>query len=98
MTDAGTGLFGESEHGGSKKNPHKPESRKGGNQKDLKAATDYHRDRQGKREFKGKSPLAVSKGATLVAKESLLKSLKDTFGKDVKDKSILSEDVILDEE
>jgi len=98
MTDAGTGLFGESEWGGSKKNPHKPESRKGGGQKDLKAATEYHRERQGKRDFKGKSPLATSKGSTLVAREGLLKSLKDTFGKDVKDKSILSEDVILDEE
>ena len=51
-----------------------------------------------KREFKGGSPLATSKGSTLVAREGLLKSLKKKFGKDVTDKSILSEDVILNDE
>jgi hypothetical protein len=65
--------------------------------KDLKDATSYHRERHGKREFKGKSPLATSKGSTLVAREGLLTSLKHKFGKVVKDKSILSEETILDE-
>ncbi len=64
---------------------------------DLKDATKYERQRNGKREFKGKSPLATSKGSTLVAREGLLNSLKKTFGKKVKDKSILSEETILDE-
>ena len=31
----------------------------------------------GKREFKGGSPLAQSKGSTVVAKEGILKQLKD---------------------
>jgi hypothetical protein len=65
--------------------------------KDLKDATAYHRERQGKREFKGKSPLATSKGSTMVAREGLLNSLKKKFGKDLKNKSILSEETILDE-
>ena len=91
------GMFGEGEWGGSEKGPYKPKSRKGGNQKDLKAATDYHRERHGKREFKGKSPLATSKGGTVVAREGLLDSLKQKFGKDLKNKSILSEETILDE-
>ena len=97
MTDAGTGLFGESEWGGSKKNPYKPESRSGGNSKDLKAATDYHRNKNGAREFKGGSPLYQGKGGTIVAREGLLNSLKKKFGKDLKNQSILNEESILDE-
>ena len=68
------------------------------NAKDLADATSYHRERQGKREFKGKSPLATSKGSTLVAREGLLSQLKKRFGKSVMDKSILSEEVILNDE
>ena len=65
---------------------------------DLKDATKYERQRNGKREFKGKSPLATSKGATLVAREGLVNSLKKQFGKDLNNKSILNEEAILDEE
>ena len=68
----------------------------GAKSKDLKDATSYHRERNGKREFKGKSPLATSKGSTLVTREGLLNTLKKTFGKDVKNKSILNEEAILD--
>ena len=64
---------------------------------DLKDATKYERQGNGKREFKGKSPLATSKGATLVAREGLVNSLRQKFGKDLKNKSILSEETILDE-
>ncbi len=64
---------------------------------DLKDTTKYERERYGKREFKGGSPLATSKGATIVAREGLLNSLKDKFGKDL-DKSMLNEEIILDEE
>jgi len=65
--------------------------------KDIKDATKYERERYGKREFKGGSPLATSKGGTIVAREGLLNSLKDKFGKDL-DKSMLNEEIILDEE
>ena len=103
MTDAGsdTFQFGESDGqwGGSEKGRFKkPVNPHGANSKDLKDATAYHRERYGKREFKGKSPLATSKGATLVTREGLLNQLKQRFGKNVKDQSILSEDVILNDE
>jgi len=67
------------------------------NAKDLKDATKYERERYGKREFKGKSPLAVGKGGTIVAREGLLNQLQDKFGKNL-DKSMLNEEIILDEE
>jgi hypothetical protein len=65
--------------------------------KDIKDATKYERERYGKREFKGGSPLATSKGATIVAREGLLNQLQNKFGKDL-DKSMLNEEIILDEE
>ena len=65
---------------------------------DIKDATKYERQRNGKREFKGKSPLAVGKGGTIVAREGLLNSLKSKFGNNIKNKSILSEDVIINDE
>ena len=65
--------------------------------KDLKDATKYERERYGKREFKGGSPLAVGKGGTIVAREGLLNQLKGKFGKNL-DKSMLNEEIILDEE
>ena len=77
--------------GGSEPDPRRYES-------DLDDATSYERERYGKREFKGGSPLYPGKGSTIVAKEGLLKSLKNTFGKNLKDKSILSEEAILDED
>ena len=65
--------------------------------KDIKDATKYERERYGKREFKGGSPLAMGKGGTIVAREGLLNQLQDKFGKDL-DKSMLNEEIILDEE
>ena len=97
----GDSMFGEGsgEWGGSEKGRFKkPVNPNGATAKDLSDATAYHRERQGKREFKGKSPLATSKGSTLVAREGLLKQLKKKFGKDVTDKSILSEENILNDE
>ena len=64
---------------------------------DLKDATKYERERYGKREFKGKSPLAVGKGGTIVAREGLLRQLQGKFGKNL-DKSMLNEEIILEEE
>ena len=49
----------------------------------------------GKREFKGKSPLAQSKAHTAVAREGILNQLKDKFPK--ADTSLLSEDNIIEE-
>jgi len=100
MTDASSNtLFGESEWGGDRrKGTGKKEYGNEYKKKDLDDATKYHRDKNGKREFKGGSPLAVGKGGTIVAREGLLNSLKQKFGKNLKDKSILSEESILDEE
>jgi len=67
------------------------------NAKDIKDVTKYERERYGKREFKGKSPLAMGKGGTIVAREGLLNQLQNKFGKNL-DKSILNEEIILDEE
>jgi len=102
-TEAGSSVFnfgeGSGEWGGSEKDRFKkPVNPNGATSKDLKDATAYHRERQGKREFKGKSPLATSKGSTLVARESLVKSLQKKFGKDIGNKSILSEENILKDE
>jgi hypothetical protein len=66
--------------------------------KDLKDATKYERERYGKREFKGGSPLATSKGGTIIAREGLLNSLRKKFGNSEEVKSILSEENIIDEE
>jgi hypothetical protein len=66
--------------------------------KDLKDATKYERERYGKREFKGGSPLYQGKGGTIVAREGLLNSLKQKFGKDLDNQSILNEEIILDED
>ena len=56
------------------------------------------REKYGKREFKGGSPLYPGKGSTLVRAEGLLAQLKQKFGVNLKNKSILSEDAILNEE
>ena len=102
-TEAGSDTFqfgeGNGEWGGSDKDRFKkPVNPNGATSKDLKDVTAYHRERQGKREFKGKSPLATSKGSTLVAREGLLNSLKKKFGKDTTKQSILSEENILNDE
>jgi hypothetical protein len=90
--------MGESDWGGSEKgrfkmdvNPH------GASAKDHKKAVSYEKGKNGKREFKGKSPLATSKGSTLVAREGILSQLKQKFEKNVTDKSILSEETLIDE-
>ena len=74
----------------------------GGSEKDP-----FHKDRPnddkvqkrhrsfGKREFKGGSPLAQSKGSTLVAHEGMLSQLKKKFPK--KPSTLLSEDNIIEE-
>ena len=49
----------------------------------------------GKREFKGKSPLATSKAHTAIAREGILNQLKNKFPKS--NNSLLSEDNIIEE-
>ena len=74
--------------------------------KDMHDAVKYERERYGKREFKGKSPLAVGKGGTILAKDGIEKtldgktSLLDSLKKQFKNinKSILSEESIIDED
>jgi hypothetical protein len=65
---------------------------------DIKDATKYERERWGKREFKGGSPLYQGKGGTIVAREGLLNSLKDKFGKNLDKQSILNEENIIEED
>ena len=65
---------------------------------DLKNATSYEKQKNGKRQFKGGSPLATSKGSTLVTREGLMSSLRKKFGNKVKGTSILNEKLIIDEE
>ena len=64
----------------------------------MKDPTSYKKERWGNREFKGKSPLATSKGSTLVTREGLLSQLKQRFNKNSNSKSILSEENIIEEE
>ena len=49
----------------------------------------------GKREFKGKSPLATNKAYTAIAREGILDQLKSRFPKS--SNSLLSEDNILED-
>ena len=79
--------------GGSKKDPFKDKD----TMKDRyghESLKDVDRS-YGKREFKGKSPLATSKASTVVAREGILDQLKDKFPK--KKTPLLSEDNIIKE-
>ena len=85
--------------GGSEQDPTRYEINKHGATKDSQRnAVKYQRERYGKREFKRGSPLHPGKGSTLVRAEGLLAQLKQKFGINIKNKSILSEDTILNEE
>ena len=82
-----------SDWGGSKKDPFKDRD----TMKDRyghESLKDVDRS-YGKREFKGKSPLATSKASTVVAREGILDQLKDKFPK--KKTPLLSEDNIIKE-
>jgi len=98
MTDSGGGGMFESDWGGSEPNRFKKDvNPHGATAQDLAAATSYEKGNNGAREFKGGSPLATSKGSTLVAREGLLNSLKQKFGKPTNG-SILNEENILNDE
>ena len=76
--------------GGSRKDPFIKDEPRGDNGKVQKRHRSF-----GKREFKGKSPLATNKASTLVAHEGMLDQLKKKFGR--KTTNLLSEDNILEE-
>jgi hypothetical protein len=79
--------------GGSKKDPFSgKETRK--DVYDSDTVQKRHRS-FGKREFKGKSPLATNKAQTAVAYEGILDQLKKAFPK--KQSSLLSEDNIIED-
>lgn len=87
------------EWGGSEKGPNLPELDRGrATSQDVKDATKYEKERWGKREFKGGSPLYPGKGATAVKKEGLLSSLKEKFGPNNVDSGILNENSLLSDE
>ena len=96
--EGGGGGFGapsESDWGGSEPDRFKKDINPHGAKKsDLKKATSYERSRNGSREFKGGSPLATSKGATLVKSEQnmgVLSRLKKKYGKSVSGGKLLNE-------
>ena len=90
---------GNGQWGGSKPGPQYDHLDYGGsNTQDQKDATKYERERWGKRQFKGGSPLYPGKGATIVKKEGLLDQLKKRFGKNVNSAGILNENSIIDDE
>ena len=95
----GAGVAGTSQWGGDRRSG--TEAKEYGNEyddEDLKDATKHERERLGKRQFKGGSPLYPGKGATIVKKEGLLDQLKQSFGKQINSIGILNEDAILDGE
>ena len=93
------GMEESGEWGGSEKGPQYSHRDYGeATSQDIKDATKYERERYGKREFKGGSPLYPGKGSTIVRSEGLLDQLKQKFGKDIKENGLLSENSLLDDE
>ena len=84
--------------GGSRPGPFKKEIDRGQPSVEDLNPDDDEKQGFGKREFKGKSPLAQSKGSTLVKKESFLKSLQKKYQSNFKNAHILSEDAIINED
>ena len=76
--DGGFSIARKGTWGGSKKDPHKPESRSG-------------------REFKGGSPVATSKGSTLVAREGILDQLKKKYNR-IEKSGLLNEESLIEDE
>jgi hypothetical protein len=92
------GMEESGEWGGSEKGPQYSHLDYGeATSQDMKDATKYERERYGKREFKGGSPLYPGKGSTIVRSEGLLNQLKQKFGKDIKKNGLLSENSLLDD-
>ena len=88
------------EWGGSEKGPgyDSGDNRGRSSAQDLKDATKYERQSMGAREFKGGSPLAMSKGATAVKSEGLLQQLKEKFKTSTSSQGLLNEQILLEDE
>ena len=84
--------------GGSRPGPFKKDIDRGRPTKDDLNPDDDEKGGFGRREFKGKSPLASSKGATVVKQEGFINSLKQKFKKSTNNTSLLSEDALIDED
>ena len=86
--------------GGSEKGPgyDSGDNRGRSSAQDLKDATKYERQSMGAREFKGGSPLAMSKGATAVKSEGLLQQLKEKFKTSTSSQGLLNEQILLEDE
>ena len=52
----------------------------------------------GKRQFKGNSPLATSKGSTAVAAEGLISSLRKKYSKSFNKNGLLNEESLIEDE
>jgi hypothetical protein len=86
------------EWGGSEKGPQYSEVDFGNtSSEDIKDATKHKRERWGAREFKGGSPLYLSKAGTAAQSEGLLNQLKKIYNKNGKNNNILNEDALIDE-
>ena len=84
--------------GGSEKGPFKKEfGNHRSTSRDMQDVMKYEKETFGKREFKGKSPLATSKGATIVKKEGFLKDLKAKLNNDYTKVHLLSEEAIIED-
>ena len=98
QSDEGFSVERRGEWGGSRPGPFKKEIDRGQPSADDLNPSDDEKDGFGRREFKGKSPLASSKGSTVVKQEGFIASLKAKFGKQTNSTSLLSEDALIDED
>jgi hypothetical protein len=90
------------EWGGSKKDLGRNEEKHWGRdrlgKKDRNIYKSKSKEDSTKGKFKGKSPLAVSKGSTAVGYDSILDSLKLKYGKNSNDSGLLNENSLIDED
>ena len=95
----GNGSLGESDWGGSEKDRFKKDvNPNGASSEDIKNATSYQRERNGKRDFKHGSPLHPGKGSTLVRAENILAQLRKKYGKAKINTGLLNENSLIDDE
>ena len=93
----GSGGFGEDIEWGGDRRSGTGEKEYGNEYKASDMKDSGEKVTSGKRQFKGGSPLATSKGSTIVTREGLLNSLKKKFGKTLNDKSMLNEKIIIED-
>ena len=96
------GMARSDDWGGSKKDLGRNEEKHWGRdrlgKKDRNIYKTKSKEDSTKGKFKGKSPLAVSKGSTAVGYNSILDSLKLKYGKNVNGPGLLNENSLIDED